>query len=256
MKKILGIIVLSFLLGENAYANNGYLLEDNLFTNCDILTKKDPTSFDKISFVEEKRIKWWDRRKEKISAWEQSYFNAFVFKATFEKGHEIKIRVNSEFKNREEAEKQALKFVLMIGQLPNFLRSKNLRTITIHKGDHDWGGGNYDILIHTGSKLGVCEEEVIMHESGHTSLDWDWGGSVNSSQWKKAAKADSKFISEYAKQYPDSEDVAETINWWIAVRCKPDKLSNSTYKKIVEGIPNRLRYLDKQNYDTYPLECN
>ena len=41
MKKILGIIVLSFLLGENAYANNGYLLEDNLFTNCDILTKKD-----------------------------------------------------------------------------------------------------------------------------------------------------------------------------------------------------------------------
>ena len=144
----------------------------------------------------------------------------------------------------------------MIGQLPNFLRSKNLRTITIHKGYHDWGGGNYDILFHTGSKYGVCEEEVIMHESGHTSLDWDWGGSVNSSQWKKAAKADSMFISEYAKQYPDSEDVAETINWWIAVRCKPGKLSNSTYKKIVEGIPNRLKYLDKQNYDTYPLECN
>ena len=58
MKKILGIIVLSFLLGENAYANNGYLLEDNLFTNCDILTTKDPTTFDKISFVEEKRIMW------------------------------------------------------------------------------------------------------------------------------------------------------------------------------------------------------
>ena len=256
MKKIFGVLVLSFSLTDNAYANTDYLLEDNLFTNCDILTKKDPTSFKKISFIEEKRIKWWDRRKEKISTWEQDYFNAFIFQASFENGHKIQIRVNSEFKNKEKAEKQALKFVFMIGQLPYFIRSTNLRTITIHKGDHDWGGGNHDILIHTGSKHGVCEEEVLMHESGHTSLDWDWGGSVNSSQWKKAAKADSNFISEYAKQYPDTEDVAETINWWIAVRCKPGKLSNNTYKKIVEGIPNRLRYLDKQNYDTYPLECN
>ena len=255
MKKFFGIIVLSLLLNENVYANTVYLLKDNLFTNCDILIKKDPTSLKKISFVEEKRIKWWDRRKEKINTWEQSSFSAFVFKATFEKGHEIKIRVNSEFKNTEEAQKQALKVVSMIGKLPNFLRGKNLRTVTIHKGDHDWGGGNYDILIHTGSKYGGCEEEVIMHESGHTSLDWDWGGSVNSSQWKKAARADNTFISEYAQQYPDSEDVAETINWWIAVRCKPSRLSEHTYKKIVEGIPNRLKYLDNQNYDTYPLEC-
>ncbi len=256
MKKILGIVVLSFFFGDNAYANNSYLLKDNLFTDCDILTKKDLTSLKKISFVEEKKIKWWDRREAKKSVWEQNYFNAFVFKATFEKGHEIKIRVNSEFKNKEEAEKQAIKFGSMIGKLPNFLRSKNLKTITIHKGDRDWGGGNFDILVHTGRNYGVCEEEVIMHESGHTSLDWTWGGAVNSSQWKKAAKADTKFISQYAKQYPDREDVAETINWWIAVRCKPDKLSDFIYKKIVEGIPNRLRYLDEQNYDTYPLECN
>ena len=67
--------------------------------------------------------------------------------------------------------------------------------------------------------------------------------------------ADNKFISKYAKDYPHREDVAETINWWIAVRCKPDRISKSTYKKIIEGIPNRLKYLDEQNYDTYPLVC-
>ena len=142
----------------------------------------------------------------------------------------------------------------MVGQLPNFLR-KNLKTITVHKGNKDWGGGNKDILIHTGTKYGACEEEVMMHESGHTSLDWNWGGSVKSSKWKKAAKADNKFISKYAKKYPQREDVAETINWWIAVKCKSDTISQSNYKKILDGIPNRLKYLDEQNYDTYPLVC-
>ena len=164
MKKIFGVIVLSFSLTDNAYANTDYLLEDNLFTNCDILTKKDPTSFKKMSFIEEKRIKWWDRRKEKMSTWDQDYFNAFIFQASFENGHKIQIRVNSEFKNKEKAAKQALKFVFMIGQLPNFIRSTNLRTITIHKGEHDWGGGNHDILIHTGSKHGACEEEIVAAE--------------------------------------------------------------------------------------------
>ena len=94
-----------------------------------------------------------------------------------------------------------------------------------------------------------------MHEAGHTSLDSDFGGSVEKYPWKKRAKADGKFISKYAKEYPDREDVAETINWWIAVRCKPDTISESNYKKIIEAIPNRLKYLDEQNYDTYPLVC-
>ena len=142
----------------------------------------------------------------------------------------------------------------MVGQLPNFLR-KNLKTITVHKGNYDWGGGNKDILIHIDKNYGVCEEEVMMHESGHTSLDWNMGGSVKSSKWKKAAKADNKFISKYAKEYTEREDVAETINWWIAVRCKPGTISESNYKKILDGIPNRLKYLDEQNYDTYPLVC-
>ena len=62
-------------------------------------------------------------------------------------------------------------------------------------------------------------------------------------------------LSKYAKQYPDREDIAETINWWIAVRCKVDRISKSNYKKIIEAIPNRLKYLDEKNYDTYPLVC-
>ncbi len=73
---------------------------------------------------------------------------------------------------------------------------------------------------------------------------------------KKAAKADNKFITQYAKNFPNREDVADTITWWIAVRCKADNiLYKSRYEKVIEGIPNRLKYFDEQNYDTYPLVC-
>lgn len=36
----------------------------------------------------------------------------------------------------------------LIGQLPNFLRTKKLKTLTIQKGHKRWGGGNNDILIY------------------------------------------------------------------------------------------------------------
>ena len=255
MKKILLLAFLSLIINFNAEAAK-YIFPKNLYTDCDILTKKDPTSFQKLSFIEEKKIKFWDRRKQKSSGWNKSNFNAFIFKAEFEKSKHVLIRVNSEFKTKEKAEEQALKYGHMAGQLPNFLRT-GLKTITIHKGNRSWGGGNNDILIHTGDRgaKGKCVEEIMIHEGGHTSLDGAWGGLIKWYPWRKIIKMDKKYISKYAKDFPKREDVAETINWWIAVRCKSDRISKSNYKKIIEGIPNRLKYLDEQNFDTYPLVC-
>ena len=98
--------------------------------------------------------------------------------------------------------------------------------------------------------------ERHVSESAKRALDENLANNSKEIQkWKKAAKADKKFISEYAKLYPDREDVAETINWWIAIRCKPNTISKSNHKKILDGIPNRLRYLDEQNFDMFPLVC-
>ena len=257
MKKLLGIIVLGLLLSGNVYANmNGsYLFSESFYTDCDIITKNDLTTFQNIVFVKKNIIIGSDRRNGN----QQELFKTFAFNAKFFKGKDITIQVNSEFLTKNKAKEQALKYAKMVGQLPIFSR-ENIRTLTIHKGHFNWGAGNKNILIYTdwkdvASSSGKCEEEALLHESGHASLDWAWGGSVKSSEWKKAAKADNKFISKYASQYPRREDVAETINWWVAVRCKPDTISKSNYKKIIETIPNRLKYLDGLNYETYPLVC-
>ena len=236
--------------------DGSYLFGGDLWTDCDLLTKDDPTTFKSIEFVKEKKIKGYDHRRDR-SGRKKVSFKVFIFKANFEKGNKIRIQVNAEFENKDKAEKQALRYAKMVGQLPYFLRTKNLKTITIHKGNKNWAAGNNDILVYTKFRSEhTCLEEVMMHEGGHASLDWRMGGSVKASKWNKAAKADGKFISLYAKENPKREDVAETINWWIAVRCKKDRISETNYNKILKSIPNRIKYLDEQKYDMYPLVCD
>ena len=96
-------------------------------------------------------------------------------------------------------------------------------------------------------------EEVLIHESGHTSLDWSWGGIINKTQWQKAKRKDKEYISDYAKKFPDREDIAESILPWIAVRYRLDRISNEDAETILKTIPNRLKFFDEQNFDMYPL---
>ena len=39
---------------------------------------------------------------------------------------------------------------------------------------------------------------------------------------------------------------------WFAVRYRPDRITREQYQAIVEGIPNRLAYLDDQHFDMTP----
>ena len=55
------------------------------------------------------------------------------------------------------------------------------------------------------------------------------------------------------KGNPISEDVAESILSWIAVRYRLDRISNEDAETILKTIPNRLKLFDEQNFDMYPL---
>ena len=116
---------------------------------------------------------------------------------------------------------------------------------------------NQNLLIHIGrSKEYIRQdilEEVFIHEGSHSSLDWAWDGVIDKTEWNKAAKKDKEYISKYAKKYPQSEDVAESIVAWIAVRYRLDRISNGHAEIILKTIPNRLQFFDEQNFDMYPL---
>ena len=62
MKKFLVIVVLGLLLSGNAYAD-GYLFPEALFTDGDIITEKDPTTFENIVFIKKKKNKVVGQKK-------------------------------------------------------------------------------------------------------------------------------------------------------------------------------------------------
>ena len=52
------------------------------------------------------------------------------------------------------------------------------------------------------------------------------------------------FISTYARDNPQREDIAESVLPWLAVRYRPERISSTLAAIIVQAIPNRLAYFD------------
>ena len=227
----------------------------------DIINKKDPSNFINLSFVEKKKVMGYDKRtltnKYTKDGWGKSSFTVFVFNASFENSKDILINVNDEFKTNKKAKKQAIKWAKIYGQMPKFLK-KNVKEINIHKGKVGWAGGQGTIVIHTDyltNENKKYAEELMFHELTHASLDWWWGGSVNEKKWLNAVSTDKYYISEYAWELPGNEDLAETVLWWYASRCKVDRISKKNNEKVNKFLTNRFQYLDEQNYDTHPSNC-
>ena len=179
--------------------------DGTIFLDPDIITESDPTTYQKLTDADRGERNMYDRR----SGW--VYLNAFLFNASFSDGADVEIQVNPEFGDADMARAEALKYAPVIGRLPKCLR-KDVETVWIHMGNNPFGGGNDNLLIHTGqaeqySADGILEETLV-HEAAHTSLD---AAHANASEWLAAQDADGEFISTYARDNPYREDVAESF---------------------------------------------
>ena len=92
-------------------------------------------------------------------------------------------------------------------------------------------------------------EEVLVHEGAHTSLDQYH---ANAKGWIDAQTLDGRFISDYARDHPGREDVAETFLAYLAVEFLSDRLTADQEKRIREAVPNRLNYFQQANLDMFP----
>ena len=93
-------------------------------------------------------------------------------------------------------------------------------------------------------------EETLVHEAAHTSLD---ANHAASSGWLTAQTIDGEFISTYAQDYPDREDIAESFLPYLAIRYRSDRIDQSTFEIITQTIPNRIQYFDDQLFNLYPI---
>jgi hypothetical protein len=219
-----------------------------IFLDPDIITASDPSVFGNIVYTGTGARLMFDRRVNAFVT-----YTAFLFNATFTDGSSIEAQVNPEFGSAAAAAIEAEKYARATGQLPKALRA-DVRTLWIHKGVQPFGGGNNNLLIHTGqADLYIASgilEETLVHEASHSSLD---AAHRSSSGWLGAQVADGEFISTYARDNPTREDVAESFLPWLAVRHRRDRIADTLAGTITSTIPNRLRYFDAQAFNLFPL---
>jgi hypothetical protein len=220
-----------------------------IFLDPDIITDSDKTTFVRLSYAGQATRTMFDRR---VDDW--ITVTPFLFNSTYDDDLSIEIQVNPEFQNSDAAEIEALKFAEVIGRLPTALRI-DVETVWIHKGTEPFGGGNNNLLIHTGQatlyEIDGILEETFVHEASHTSLD---AKHATSSGWVAAQVSDGNFISTYASDNPSGEDISESFLLYMAIRYRSDRINQSLKDKILETIPNRIMYFDGQNFNMYPIE--
>tara|TARA_B100001179_G_scaffold106223_1_gene75585 strand:- start:77 stop:793 length:717 start_codon:yes stop_codon:yes gene_type:complete len=234
-----------------------------------------PTTFKKLTFNEEKDIGNITKRTVRNSDWsKRKTFRSFSFTAEFEDNYTAKIFVEYEKgnKNFDKAEKEALFFSHMFGQMPYFLREHNDKIYVHNDNSYDdgiglwWAQQNKRSFHINAPRKNLkpsgrqrCREvklysycaQVMVHELAHVIQDLT--GIISPSKWSKARKSDGKkYVSEYAKTNT-REDFAESLTAWVVVRYKSDKISESDLKKFNEYIPNRLKMFDEMNFNTHPI---
>ena len=222
--------------------------DGTIFIDPDIITSSDPTTFQTLSFAGQDSRTMFDRR---VNDW--ITVDAFLFNAIFDDGLTAEIQVNPEFGTPDVAEAEADKYAEVIGRLPTALRV-DVETVWIHRGTAPFGGGNNNLLIHIGqADLYVADgilEETLVHEAAHTSLD---PAHASAPGWLAAQSADGTFISNYARDNPTREDIAESFLPYLAIRYRSDRISSVLAGVITRTIPNRIDYFDSQSLDMYPI---
>ena len=185
-------------------------------------------------------------------------YPAHVYKVNFGDDLSVDFEIYSEF-TQEEASNLEQKYAPLMGQLGKELR-KNIKSIEFLKGEevasaqrsNDLSYAN--ITFHSDWLNNTVEtrpdgdrtEELFIHEAAHLSIDPYVYGQQG---WTDAVNLDGNYLSTYAKDNPDSEDVAETFQAYIAVKYFPERITSSLRDTILSICLNRFKYFDSLNLD-------
>ena len=237
---------LSLLLASVVHSQEPY--SGTVWINSNVIMKADPTTFLSLSDAGRHDREVYDAR---IGHW--SIIHTYVFDARYDDGLSVEVLVNPEYGSASAARQVAGRYARILGQMPTGLRV-GVNMLTIHKGyERANGGGNHDINFHEEHAEEALAkgflEEVMMHEAVHATLDPEYN---NTTEWSRAQRADGKFISTYAREYSNTEDMAESFSTWFIARFAIDRMPRETLRTIYRTIPNRLAYFDSLLLDMYP----
>ena len=243
------VIVLVILTPSPILADPPF--EGSVFITPDIITRGDPSRLTGVTYTGRGVRTIFDSRVGRSIE-----VNAYLFEARYSSGT-LEFQVNPEFGSVDAARVEVDAYASPIGRMPAVLMS-GVVYVTVNAGTNlfrsavggPWHGG---VIIHTGNGAELIRrgfiEEVLFHEAAHVTLDIDH---ANAPGWRAAQEADGEFITDYARRLPDTEDVAESLLPYFALRYRPDRLLSGERTAIAETIPNRTQYFDELALDWSP----
>ncbi len=238
------------------------VLPNTVWLTPDVITPADPSALDSIQYVGRGTRGFFDPF---VKEWRDD-LRHYLFRAHFGQ-HVIEVQAHPRYGSVNSARAATEALTPALGRLPYALLAGGSEleispTETVGAGGNGCHGGIFHLNGPTSDILTGFVEEVLLHEGGHVSLD-DCNvpkprtipRHSGSAGWLAAQKADGKFITAYARDFPNREDVAESIWGWFVVRCVPDRMPPWVVEAIKEGIPHRLAYFDSQDLDMSPFSC-
>lgn len=173
----------------------------------DFIAEDDPSAFQSLSFLGRSR-----QEMPENPATDLFQDDVYVFEMAFSDGARVRIFADARFDSVAAAQEEVAHFAGPLGKLPSFMRVE-LSHVVLNIADHGAKAeADANFMMVSTENMAIRRanndmEETIFHEAVHASLD----NTVGSSEaWRAAQESDGAFITEYAGEIPNQEDLAES----------------------------------------------
>ena len=204
----------------------------------DIVRASDPSAFTCLEYIGREDRQLWDKRVDG-----EPTVNVFLFLARFSDGTTMQIAANPEFGSADAARAEALRYTTSLGQLPTELR-RGIERFSIHAGTEGFHAGDRQIIVYSGMAERRASydhlEESIFHEAVHAA--WDQAHRL-APAWQQAQSEDGRFLTTYAEESPDREDLAESALFAFGLLHYPGRIPPVDTEVTRATIPHRIAYV-------------
>lgn len=194
------------------------------------------------------RTEMYDPRRDTL------FVNAALhFDATYP-NQQIRINVHPDV---EDPQQRAMQTAASVSRLPIQMRIE-LKHVNILDGDGSaWAEdlGRFFTLYDGLMERRLAEhdlDETVFHETAHVALDRLLSNDLD---WRANQLADNEFITRYAAENPNKEDIAESALFAWTINHHPGRLPADVEAAVRDIMPNRLEYLGNMLESYAPPSC-
>lgn len=215
----------------------------------DFILADDPGSCWSMAQKKAGRTEMYDPRRDTLFV-----EGALHFALTFP-DQTMRINVHPDVGNPQQ---RAMEVAASVSRLPTRMRNP-LEYVNILDGDgqawEEAEGGFftlYDVLIER--RLAEHDlDETVFHETAHVALDPKFSSDPD---WQSNQIADGDFITRYAAEHPNKEDIAESALFAWTMLYHPGRLPAQVEAAARDVMPNRLEYLGNVLEGYAPPSCD